>query len=137
MIRVFIADPTLKERLALRLLCLVLDMQVIGEADDWHTTWTDAPRTNPNLIVMDWELLPNAHAEAVAELRRACPLALVIILISSRSIRQQADLSLSADMLISKHEPAEQVLESLRLAASTVAAKEPPPPLRLKYHRPA
>lgn len=137
MIRVFIADTTFKERLALRLLCLVLDMQVIGEAVDWNTTLTDAPKTTPNLLLVDWELLPAASAEAVAELRQACPVPLVIVLLISRATRQQTALSVNADVFISKHDPADQVLESLRIAASTVLTKESPPPVRVKYHRPA
>ena len=122
-INVFIADPMIKERLALRLLCLVLDMNIVGEAEDWSTTLKDTPRTNPNLLLMDWELLPLLPADAIAGLRQACTLPLIIVLISNWSLRQEAALSVSADIFISKNEPADRVLETLRLAANTVEAK--------------
>ena len=120
MISVFIADANLKERLALRLLCLVLDMNIVGDAEDWQTTLLDAPKTIPNLLLVDWELLPNPPAKAIAELRAACPFPLVIVLISNWSLRKQAALSASADIFISKQDPADHVLETLRLAASTL-----------------
>ena len=137
MINVFIADSMLKERLALRLLCLTLDMNVVGDAEDWDTTLADAPNVTPNLLLVDWELLPLAPAEAITELRQACPFPLVIVLISNRLPRQQAALSVNADMFISKHEPADRVVETLRLAAATVARGESPPSGRLQYHLPA
>jgi DNA-binding NarL/FixJ family response regulator len=58
--------------------------------------------------------------QALAELRLACPSALVIVLISHLDARQQAALSAGADAFISKSEMPDRVAERLRAAAGTV-----------------
>ena len=73
-----------------------------------------------DMLVADWELLPSASNAAVDELRRACPKALVIILISHLEARQQAALSVGADVFISKGEMPERVAEHLRAAARII-----------------
>jgi DNA-binding NarL/FixJ family response regulator len=54
------------------------------------------------MLLIDWELLPNSPTAALDELRKACPAALVIVLISHLDARQQAALSAGADAFISK-----------------------------------
>jgi DNA-binding NarL/FixJ family response regulator len=58
--------------------------------------------------------------QALAELRAACPNAIVVVLISHLDARQQAALSAGADAFISKGETPERVADRLRLAASRV-----------------
>jgi DNA-binding NarL/FixJ family response regulator len=65
-------------------------------------------------------LLPSAPTAALEELRKACPAALVIILISHLDARQQAALSAGADAFISKGETPERVSERLRMVAASV-----------------
>jgi DNA-binding NarL/FixJ family response regulator len=89
------------------------------------------------MVVVDWELvahgagaayvgaLPGSEGtsgQALAELRLACPSALVIVLISHLDARQQAALSAGADAFISKNEMPDRVAERLRAAAGRVAA---------------
>jgi DNA-binding NarL/FixJ family response regulator len=120
MIRVYLADAMLKERSALRLMLLDLNMEIAGEADDWSTTLAETPICRTDMLVADWELLPGASNAALDELRRACPKALIIILISRLEARQQAALSVGADVFISKSEMPERVAEHLRAAAAKI-----------------
>jgi DNA-binding NarL/FixJ family response regulator len=120
MTRVFIADPKTAERSALRLLLLDLKMEVAGQAADWATTLARAPTSRTDMLLVDWDLLPTAPTAALDELRRACPAALVIILISHLDARQQAALSAGADAFISKGETPERVADRLRAVAASV-----------------
>lgn len=120
MIRVYIADAKVEERSALRLLLLDLKMEVAGEADDWATTLVQAPVLHTDLLLIDWDLLPNSPTAALKKLRKACPAALVIILISRLDARQQAALSIGADAFISKGEVPERVANRLRAIVANV-----------------
>ena len=135
--RVYLADAQTEERSALRLMLLDLNLQVVGEAADWLTALAQAPDTRPDMVVVDWDLVAKgsgaAHTssladsegtsgQALAELRVACPTALVIVLISHLDARQQAALSAGADAFISKSEMPDRVAERLRAAAGSVGA---------------
>ena len=122
MTRVYIADAKLEERSALRLLLLDLKMEVVGEAADWFTTLAQAPICRVDMLLVEWDLLPNSPTAALDELRRACPVALVIILISHLDARQQAAISAGADAFISKGETPERVAEHLRTVAAKISA---------------
>jgi DNA-binding NarL/FixJ family response regulator len=83
------------------------------------------------MVVVDWDLVAEGagatHSapvtgQALAELRLACPTAVVIVLISHLDARQQAALSAGADAFISKSEMPDRVAERLRAAAGSVAA---------------
>jgi len=121
MTRVYIADPLPEERSALRLVLLDLHLEVVGEAADWATTLTHAPSLRPDMLLVDWSMLPKrSQNAALAELRAACPGALVIVLISHLDARQQAALSSGADSFISKGETPERVAERLRAVAAGI-----------------
>ena len=123
MTRVYIADALTEERSALRLMLLDLNMEVVGEAADWATALAQAPTRITDMLLIDWELLPSTSPTlALNQLRRACPAALVIILISHLDARQQAALSAGADAFISKGETPERVAERLRVAAAGIRA---------------
>lgn len=122
MTRVFIADGKTEERSALRLLLLDLRMDVVGEAADWATTLAQAPISRTDMLLIEWDLLPNSPTAALDELRRACPAALVIVLISHLDAGQQAALSAGADAFISRGETPDLVAEHLRAIARSVRA---------------
>ena len=126
MTRVYLADAKPEERSALRLLLLDLKMEVAGEAADWLTTLAQVPICRTDILLVDWELLPGAPSAALAELRRACPAALVIVLISHLDARHQAALSAGADAFISKGETPERVAERLRSVAANIVPLAPP-----------
>ncbi len=117
MIRVYLADSLPEERSALRLLLLDLGMEVVGEASDWPTTAKLAPASNPNMLLVDWNMLPVDSNPAFLALRAACTAPLVIVLISHLDARRQAALSSGADAFISKSELPDRVAERLQSAA--------------------
>ena len=116
MTRVFLADSQPEVRSALRLLLLDIDMQVVGAAADWSTTLAQAAGTRPDMLVVDWAMIPTGSS--LLELRATCPAAVVIVLISHLDSRQQAALSAGADSFISKGETPDRVTERLRAAAA-------------------
>jgi DNA-binding NarL/FixJ family response regulator len=124
MTRVYIADAKLEERSALRLLLLDMKMEVVGEGADWSTTLAEAPATRLDMLLVDWDLLPiDLGVQALAELRLACPSAIVVVLISHLDARQQAALSAGADAFISKGEMPERMVERLRAVIASVPLK--------------
>lgn len=121
MTRVFLADAQLDERKALRVMLRDLNMEVVGETADWSTTLANAPTARLDMLLVDWGILPGKWgAQALAELRLACPSAIVVVLISHLDARQQAALSAGADAFISKGETPERVAEHLQAAAESV-----------------
>jgi DNA-binding NarL/FixJ family response regulator len=121
MTRVYVADPLSDERSALRLVLLDLHLDVIGEASDWTTALAQAPTLRPDMLLIDWSMLPGGtQSAALAILREACTGALVIVLISNLDVRQQAALSAGADTFISKSETPDRVSERLRVAAEAI-----------------
>lgn len=114
---VYLADAMPQERAALRLVLLDLEMQVVGEAADWTTLFAEVPRIHLDMVVIDWDLLPTESVAAIAELRLACPGAIVIVLISHLDARLQAARSAGVDVFISKGESADRVSKRLRVAA--------------------
>ncbi len=100
-----------------------LKMEIAGESADWSTTLAKAPISRTDILLIDWDMLPSAATAALGQLRKACPAALVIVLISHLDARQQAALSAGADAFISKGETPDRVAERLRLVAASVPAK--------------
>jgi DNA-binding NarL/FixJ family response regulator len=123
MTRVYLADALVKERLALRLMVLDLKMEVSGEAANWSTVVTQVPISRTDILLVDWDLLPSEPGVALEKLRKACPDALVVVLISHLEARQQAALSAGADAFISKGETPERVAEHLRTVAAGIPVK--------------
>ena len=99
-------------------------MQVIGEAADWDTLLVEVPLRNTEILVVDWDLLPPAPTAALGDLRRACPAALVIVLISHLDARQQAAISAGADAFISKGETPERVSERMLIVAASIPVND-------------
>ena len=126
MTRVYLADAKPEERSALRLLILDLKMEVVGEAADWLTTLAQVPISRTDILLVEWDLLPSEPSTALEELRKACPAALVIVLISHLDARQQAALSAGADAFISKGETPERVAERLRTVAANALKRLTP-----------
>jgi DNA-binding NarL/FixJ family response regulator len=116
MTRVFLADSQPEVRSALRLLLKDINMQVVGDAADWPTALTQAEGTQPDMLVVDWDLIPTGNS--LLELRATCPDTVVIVLISHLDARQQAALSAGADSFISKSDTPDRVAERLRAAAA-------------------
>ena len=125
MTRVFLADGRSDELSALRLLMQDLNIEIVGEARDWSSALAQAPDRDLDMLLIDWDLIPNSPAAALGKLRKACPSALVIVLISHLDARQQAALSAGADAFISKGELPERIAEHIRDAVVGIKSKLP------------
>lgn len=123
MTRVYLADARPEERSALRLVLLDLKMKVVGEADNWATTLAEAPVRQTDILLVDWDLLPDSSGRGLADLRKACPAALVVVLISRLDARAQAALSAGADAFISKTETPERLANHLLTVAASIVAR--------------
>lgn len=121
MIRVYVGDSLPEERLALRLLLLDLKMKGVGKASDWPITFDLAPLSKPDMLLIDWGMLPLNPKIALAALRAACPGPVVIVLIGYLDARKQAALSSGADALISENETSERVAERIQPAAESIS----------------
>ena len=121
MTRVYVSDAKTDERHVLRLLLNDMKMEVVGEAADWFTTLVEVPLNRVDMLLVEWDILPiNAPGAALDELRKACPTALVVVLISQLEARQQAALSAGADAFISKGETPDRVAERLRAVVASM-----------------
>ena len=118
--RVYLADSQSDERLAFRLILQDLKMQVVGEAADWSTALAQAPAANPDMLMVDWGLVAARSGADLAEMRLACSTAVMIVLVSHLSAREQAALSAGADAFISKDETSDQVADRLRDAVASI-----------------
>ncbi|MFO7943787.1 MAG: response regulator [Anaerolineales bacterium] len=123
MTRVYVADGSPDELSALRLLVQDMKMELVGEARDWSTTLAQAPDRDVDMLLIDSDLLPHSPSAALGKLRKACPSALVIVLISHLDARQQAALSAGADVFISKGEMPERIAEHIRDAVVRINSK--------------
>ena len=73
------------------------------------------------MLLVDWDLLPvDLGVQSLAELRPACPNAILVVLISHLDARHQAALSAGADVFINKSETPERVAERQRTAAESI-----------------
>jgi DNA-binding NarL/FixJ family response regulator len=124
MTRIYVADARPEERSALRLLFLDLDIDVVGEGVDWATTIAEAPGLELDILLIDWDLLPDDPTEAIKALRNACPAALLIVLISHHNARQQAAMSAGADTFISKGETPQRIAERLKFVVDEMKNKK-------------
>jgi DNA-binding NarL/FixJ family response regulator len=113
MTRVFLADAQSEERSALRLMLQDLKMNLVGEAVDWATVQARAAETRPDMLMVDFGLLPPEPGTSLAELRAACPQTIIVLLINQLDARQEVALSTGADEFISKNESPERVAECL------------------------
>jgi DNA-binding NarL/FixJ family response regulator len=73
------------------------------------------------MLLVDWAMLPTSlGVKALADLRVACPSAVLVVLISHLDARHQAALSAGADVFISKSDTPERVAERLQSAADSL-----------------
>lgn len=122
MSRVYLADQRAEDRAALKSLLRDVNLFVIGEAADWATVSAEAPRSRADMLVLDWDLLPDGPASSLTDLRAACPAKIVIVLTSRNQSRRQAEHSSGADSFISKGETPDRVASGLRAAAARIRA---------------
>jgi DNA-binding NarL/FixJ family response regulator len=112
-IRVLIADDHPRVRSALRLLLQEeLDAIVVGEASNLEQAMELAGVKEPDLVLLDWELLAQDGANALTGLRTALP-GLAVIALSGRPGARRKALAAGADAFVSKGDPPERLLTSV------------------------
>jgi DNA-binding NarL/FixJ family response regulator len=112
--RVLLADNQLQVRLALQILFKQEpDILVVGEASEAHTLLAQITTIKPDVVLLDWSLADLPTIGSLVALRSACP-NLRIIALSGRPEACNDALTAGADAFISKADPPEQLLATLR-----------------------
>jgi len=116
--RVLLADDQSKVRSALRLL---LEQQpglsVVSEAAEAEDLLAQVEATQPDLVLLDWELPGLRTDDRLSTLRRLCP-RLKVIALSGQLEARRAALTAGADGFVSKGDPPEQLLTTLRAVSA-------------------
>ncbi len=118
MTRIYLADSQEEERLALRLMALDLRMEVAGEGVSLEDVRQEASSDPPNILLIEYALLPEKTAKALVDLRDIFPQAAIVLLINRLDPHLPASLSGEADQFISKGDTPERVADILRKAAA-------------------
>lgn len=130
--RILLADDQPHIRSALRLL---LDQEpnlnVVGEAIDAETLCTQIQVTQPDLLLLDWELPGWPETDLLAILRFLYP-RLLIIALSGQIEAREAALSAGVDFFVSKCHPPAQLLSTLRAAQHRYGYNQNEPPMPKK-----
>jgi DNA-binding NarL/FixJ family response regulator len=99
---------------------LNLHMDVVGDASNWPAVIAKVPVTNPDILLVDWELLPADPTAHLSALRQSCSNPFFIVLISYLEARQQAAISTGADAFISKFEAPNRLADRLQVIAESL-----------------
>ena len=111
--RVLLADDQTKVRSALRLLLeQEPGLSVVGEAAEAEDLLAQVAATQPDLVLLDWELPGLRTDDRLSVLRALCP-QLKVIALSGQPEARRAALSAGADAFVSKGEPPERLLAAV------------------------
>lgn len=112
--RILLADDQTQVRTALQILLKYqADMQVVGEASEGQTLLIQIEQTNPDLILLDWNLPDLTAIGSVIGLRRTRP-DLLIVVLSGRPESRRDALAAKADAFVSKIDQPERLLAVLQ-----------------------
>ncbi len=118
--QILLADDNSESRSALRLMLHThLGIQSMTEARDMEHVWAIVEDAPPDCVILDWELPGRPARGRVSVLKLLAP-KLKIIAISARPEASQEAWLEEVDAFISKTEPPDQMIETIReiLAAS-------------------
>lgn len=116
--RVVLADDRPKVRSALQLLLKhALGISAVSDAGETKTLLEIIRTIHPDLVLLDWELPGLSAIGSLSALREGCPKLLVIVLSGRPEVCEQA-LAAGADAFVSKIDPPESLLETLRTVDS-------------------
>jgi len=114
MTRILLADDNSNLRSALRLLLQIrLCIECINEARDMEHVLALVEDAPPDCLILDWELPGRPTRERVSILRTLVP-DLKVIVLSARPESEQEALMDGANAFISKVNPLEQMVETIR-----------------------
>ena len=124
MTSVYLADAKLDELSALRLMLRDLNLNVVGEANNWATLLNQVTASNPDMVLVDWSVIENDCEMSLNNLRSRCPATSTIVLVSEWDAREQAARSTGADLFISKCDSTGYVKDHLKAAAENAQNKK-------------
>jgi DNA-binding NarL/FixJ family response regulator len=111
--RAIIADDQPEVRSALRLLLAEkAGIQVVADASTSADLLEQVHSACPDLLLLDWELPDTRPGDLVQQLRKLCPLLVIVALSSHPQMKNQA-LQTGVRYFICKSEPPEQLLAVL------------------------
>jgi len=121
--RVLLADAHAGVRRALRLLLQEeANLDLVGEAGETRTLLLQARLLQPDLVLLDWELpgQPTVELLPVLHILSSQP---KVIALSGRFEAQRAALAAGVDAFVSKGDPPERLLATLRTISKNSAAE--------------
>ncbi|MEN6436791.1 MAG: hypothetical protein ABFD14_07485 [Anaerolineaceae bacterium] len=121
MTTVYIADACPDDTLAFSILVQDLKMNVVGHSSEWKTIVDEIPNTDPDLLLVDWNLINSSPEFTMPNLRSVCSENTVIVLISSLDSREQAAIASGADVFISKGETPDKVARRLQTLSDDIS----------------
>ena len=112
--RILVADDQSGVRSALHLLLeQELGLSIVEEVVEADRLLAQIEMTRPDVVLLDWELPGLQGSDVVPSLRTVCPHVSVIALSGLPEARQAA-LSADVDAFVSKGDPPERLLETVK-----------------------
>jgi DNA-binding NarL/FixJ family response regulator len=112
--RILLADDEARVCSALKLMLEHQPgLQVVGEVGEAHSLLAEVRATQPDLLLVDWEL-PGLPASTLFPALRDLVPTLIIVVLSSRPHVSHAAALAGADAFVSKVDPPEKVLAAVR-----------------------
>ena len=112
--RIVIADRQVATRSALNMLLTPEEeVDIVGEASDKQQLLSMVETTQPDVVLLDWELAGSAAVDLLAELR-VLGSSLKVIALSGRPEAQQAALGAGVAGFVSKGDSPARLLTTLR-----------------------
>ena len=111
---VVLADHQARERKALaRLLKQDPELNLVADTDEINSLLAQIRAMHPDLVLLDWEL-PGPKATDFLQALQCLGYPLKVVAFSSRAEVRQAVLAAGADAFVSKDEPVEELLRTVR-----------------------
>ena len=109
MTRILLADDNQDLRSALALLLKTrLGATIVGEASTMESLLSQAAITQPDIVLLDWELPGKPEADRIVVVRSVAPSARLIV-VSARP--ESATQAAGADAFVNKTDPPEHILD--------------------------
>jgi len=111
--RILLADEQPKVRFAIHVLLKPrAELKVVSEATNAEELLAQIPKSNPDVLILDWQLPGLEEIGSLARLKKNHP-GLYIVVLSCRPELGQTALDAGADDFVSKIDPPENLLYSL------------------------
>lgn len=123
--RILLADDEERVRFALRkLLERQPNLDIVAEASDAQDVLRETAQSEPDLLLLDWELPGHVAAILLPALRQVHP-QLQVIVLSGRPEARRVALAGGADAFVSKAEPPERLLSAITTCCGSTAGVQP------------